>query len=85
MKTKPCAYRSTALLYAVLFLRDHNFSADPVILRMFVDAWLASCGENMDQELAKHCGIHAAKECACPMLKGTITKGEWLNPEDLRD
>ncbi len=84
MKTKPCAYHSTALLYAVLFLRDHDYSADPVILRMFVDAWFDSC-DMMNEDIAKECGIHAARECACPMLKGTITQGAWINPEDLLD
>ena len=78
-------HRSTALLWAILYLRDHRYSADPVILMLFVDAWLESCGKGITEALAMECGISAARECACPCMKATITEGEWLNPEDLRE
>lgn len=78
-------HRSTAMLWAILFLRDHNYSADPVVLMLFVDAWLDHCKDNLDNEGAIQCGINAARECAVPALKATITSGAWLEPEDLRE
>lgn len=86
MKPKPHNYRAIALLYAIMFLRDHNYSADPFILLMFVDSWLGSCcDDDIDDEIAMHCGVNAARECACPVATHIATDGEWLGPEDLRD
>ncbi len=77
-------HRSTALLWAILYLRDRNLSADPMILMSFVDSWL-SVVKPTTENTAKGCGINAARECGCPTLKATITDGAWLEPEDLRE
>lgn len=77
-------HRQTALLYACLFLRDRNLRADPLLLLTFVDVWLLTC-DGLDEELAKQCGIHAAKECASPVVPATIGESAWIEPGDLRD
>ncbi len=77
-------HRSTALLWAILYLRDRNLSADPMILLSFVDSWIMNVKPINDQE-AKGCGVNAARECGCPVLKATLTDGAWLEPEDLRE
>ena len=74
-------HRSTAMLYAVLFLRDHKLHANPKLLIAFCDQWLASC-ESMSYEIAQECGIHAARECAMPCWSPGM---DLIEPEDLRD
>ncbi len=78
-------HRSTALLWAILYLRDHGYSANAMILLSFVDSWLVSCAPFMTEALAMECGINAARECACKPTSQVITDGAWIEPEDLRD
>lgn len=77
--------RQTALLWAVLFLRDRKLRADPKLLIGFVDDWIkafAMHGYEMPYETARDCGISAARECAMPCWSPGVT---LIEPTDLLD
>ncbi len=82
-------HRSTALLWAILYLRDHGYSANAMILLSFVDShldyWSKAFVGGMTEALAMDCGISAARECACKPTSQVITDGAWIEPEDLRE